>query len=684
MMERNDFYDRKISKLSKETIELYLKLWNYNGVVYGEQDEYVKALQTITGDEKVIDSKNCMIVCSQDENNIDDLCKNTYGIKQLLYELEVMADIPTEIIEKVKSNNWFCFIARFIKIYEGLGYKVIFAKQTPLAEYICTWEKKNHDWENQIKCDNKYEKIMIIDNGNGGRIKKYKEKYKRDKLIKTHRMIVLFRSYIMELLCDYFKHILGERKVDLYTVNWIWALDHMLWPAQNETSYDLECREMYSLSQIVGREKQYSKFLEDIYAENANLEYIRDVMDIPSRLKLGPGYIQHEDHYGANLNVVRGIRKTTNQISDNTNTIYLMGGCVFFGYAEEDSHTIASQLQYMLNKQMPQKKWKVVNYGTWGGDIDWTYKQIYNIDFKPGDVVFVSYAGLMPLGHNWGERDISISLKDVHADKEFYFNNILHCNVLGYKKVAERMFQLFSSRFLQEKEVSSVTFRLEDKENENSMISKQVDEYVGMVKKELPELKDLNVGSIVMNCNPFTLGHQYLIEYAAKQVDVLIIFVVEENRSTFPFEDRIKLVQKGTSHMENVYVVPSGKMIISTATFPGYFLKDNPEKVELDASFDVSIFGKYICPRLNIKKRFVGEEPFDIVTYNYNQTMRMMLPMHGVDVVVVPRKKGYDGVISASKVRKYLELKEMEKVKEMVPVPTYEYLKKWMEKQNNK
>lgn len=142
MMERNDFYDRKISKLSKETIELYLKLWNYNGVVYGEQDEYVKALQTITGDEKVIDSKNCMVVCSQDENNIDDLCKNTYGIKQLLYELEVMADIPTEIIEKVKCNNWFCFIARFIKIYEGLGYKVIFAKQTPLAEYICTWGRK--------------------------------------------------------------------------------------------------------------------------------------------------------------------------------------------------------------------------------------------------------------------------------------------------------------------------------------------------------------------------------------------------------------------------------------------------------------------------------------------------------------------------------------------------------------
>ena len=83
-----------------------------------------------------------------------------------------------------------------------------------------------------------------------------------------------------------------------------------------------------------------------------------------------------------NLNVIKGERKTTNQPQDYENTIYLMGGCVFFGYAVEDSETIASFLQKKLNEEMPQKKWRVVNYGTWGGDIDWTYKRFYKIDCK--------------------------------------------------------------------------------------------------------------------------------------------------------------------------------------------------------------------------------------------------------------------------------------------------------------
>ena len=34
------------------------------------------------------------------------------------------------------------------------------------------------------------------------------------------------------------------------------------------------------------------------------------------------------------------------------------------------------------------------------------------------------------------------------------------------------------------------------------------------------------VGAIVMNCNPFTMGHRYLIETAASQVDRLYVFVL--------------------------------------------------------------------------------------------------------------------------------------------------------------
>ncbi|MDO4191499.1 MAG: adenylyltransferase/cytidyltransferase family protein, partial [Bacteroidales bacterium] len=40
-------------------------------------------------------------------------------------------------------------------------------------------------------------------------------------------------------------------------------------------------------------------------------------------------------------------------------------------------------------------------------------------------------------------------------------------------------------------------------------------------------------GCIVMNCNPVTKGHVYLIETAAKQVDTLHVFCVKEDASVF-------------------------------------------------------------------------------------------------------------------------------------------------------
>ena len=39
-------------------------------------------------------------------------------------------------------------------------------------------------------------------------------------------------------------------------------------------------------------------------------------------------------------------------------------------------------------------------------------------------------------------------------------------------------------------------------------------EYLKKIENKEINTKDKTIGSIVMNCNPFTLGHQYLIEYA--------------------------------------------------------------------------------------------------------------------------------------------------------------------------
>ncbi|MBQ3434932.1 MAG: adenylyltransferase/cytidyltransferase family protein [Selenomonadaceae bacterium] len=193
--------------------------------------------------------------------------------------------------------------------------------------------------------------------------------------------------------------------------------------------------------------------------------------------------------------------------------------------------------------------------------------------------------------------------------------------------------------------------------------------------KQQLKTKRPQIGALVMNCNPFTLGHQYLVEYAAARVDKLYIFVVEEDKSQFPFADRIELVKQGVKHLSNVEVLPSGKFIISQTTFSGYFNKAELQDVQVDSSEDVEIFGREIAPTLGITIRFAGEEPTDNVTRQYNETMKEILPRYGVEFCEIPRKE-FDGEpISASKVRVALKVGDFDKIKKLVPYSTLRYLR---------
>ncbi len=182
-------------------------------------------------------------------------------------------------------------------------------------------------------------------------------------------------------------------------------------------------------------------------------------------------------------------------------------------------------------------------------------------------------------------------------------------------------------------------------------------------------------GAIVMNCNPFTLGHQYLIRRASEQVDFLYVFVVEEDKSAFSFENRIKLVKSGTSGISNVIVLPSGAFIISTLTFPEYFRKDSLTEIIIDPSMDIEIFASKIAPALNIKKRFAGNEPFDRITKQYNQAMKDILPKYGVEFLELDRYETHGAPISASRVRKLLETSQWDEISELVPNTTFEFLR---------
>lgn len=209
------------------------------------------------------------------------------------------------------------------------------------------------------------------------------------------------------------------------------------------------------------------------------------------------------------------------------------------------------------------------------------------------------------------------------------------------------------------------------------------------VYKELTEYKEAltgwyertfsrTVGSVVMNCDPFTLGHRFLVEQALTQCDFLIIFVVQEDKSRFPFEDRLRLVKEGVGDLKNVAVLPSGRFVLSSLTFSEYFNKSELRDRTIDTSLDVTVFAREIAPCLHITKRFAGEEPFDAVTRQYNETMRRILPEYGIEFVVFPRKadeRGEGTAISASRVRELLEKGDFDAIRPLVPESTYRYLK---------
>lgn len=206
-------------------------------------------------------------------------------------------------------------------------------------------------------------------------------------------------------------------------------------------------------------------------------------------------------------------------------------------------------------------------------------------------------------------------------------------------------------------------------------ISRRSQEFIKENQEDIQEHTDRNIiGAVIVNCNPFTLGHQYLIEYAASQCRILHIFVLWEDKSSFPSEVRYKLVEKGVRHLKNVVVHPGKDYIISDATFPSYFIKEFQDVVETHARLDLEIFTRYFAPALGIQKRFVGEEPYCKVTATYNSVMQEVLPAHDIEVEVVPRKVKGGQPISASRVRELIRAGRLSEIKELVPETTYRFL----------
>lgn len=177
-------------------------------------------------------------------------------------------------------------------------------------------------------------------------------------------------------------------------------------------------------------------------------------------------------------------------------------------------------------------------------------------------------------------------------------------------------------------------------------------------------------GVVVMNCNPFTLGHRYLIEQAAKQVERLFVMVVREDCSLFAYAERKAMVEQGVAHLKNVTVIDGSEYAISQATFPTYFLKRLDDAADTQMLLDLDLFRRHIAPALGTTVRFVGTEPTDRLTRRYNQLMHEVL----ADVRETARLEKKGNVVSASRVRKAMEQGDMSTIRQLVPPTTLPYI----------
>lgn len=181
------------------------------------------------------------------------------------------------------------------------------------------------------------------------------------------------------------------------------------------------------------------------------------------------------------------------------------------------------------------------------------------------------------------------------------------------------------------------------------------------------------IAAIVMNANPFTLGHQYLVEKAASENDYVFVFVLSEEMSAFSAKTRKELVKKGTEHLENVQILSTENYMVSSATFPSYFLDEDENITKIQARLDARLFANHIAPALNIHCRYVGNEPHSKATNLYNQALKEEFE-NKLGIKIIERKENEQGIISATIVRKLFQEDRLDEIKDYVPATTYKFL----------
>ena len=469
------------------------------------------------------------------------------------------------------------------------------------------------------------------------------------------------------------QHIVG----DVQMTDEVFDIKERIIPQMIEAGVNCVCIALPKLSMVKHRFKvwpsvvvwkiikkhNFSDYVRKIYKKFHTENLTEEHLDIKARRDKGYAEKYHNGKY---INYDNGFRRTVGAKANFKKRIFFFGPCIVIGAYVSDENTIPSLMQKKLGDD-----YLLINRGQ--PNAIGLNLLMRSIEFQPGDTVFYFGKDAFLEGHV--NYSLNSTYEKIDHIEKHITDSLMHCDSVVNKQIAEDLTRIYLEKYennIRDSKNESLSFGASIKTPPELYMLKnpQFESYIDSIREYR---KDGNNGAIVMNCNPFTNGHLFLITEAAKRVDTLYIFVVEEDKSFFPFADRIELVRKGTAHIKNVCVLNSGQFVISSTTLPGYFEKDQVGDIYLDASNDMMLFLQ-IAKAMNIHTRFAGSEPIDKFTNQYNANMRKYLQRYGVGFVEIERMQNEGDAISASLVRKCLKEKDFETIKKIVPETTYQYI----------
>lgn len=429
---------------------------------------------------------------------------------------------------------------------------------------------------------------------------------------------------------------------------------------------------------------------------NGNIDLVKWMRDSEhgvlagARITTNGIHLMTADYVSKECTCLDGVRigKPTEDILPS---IHMYGPCLTFGSCVPNKNTI----QYYLNKLLAENHicYNIVNHGVKNGHSNLNdFLYIFNTELREGDIV-ICLNTFNPLVVKQISKHMDIHCSSSYLNKCCckdikFLDKSFHINSVGNMLLSSFIYEVIGNKICKLDNLSTKknkTFLIETKKirliDSTTILSKGMlrsyVEYLNMNKKKVH--KGCVIGSVIITANPITKGHEYLINYAKKNCDILYVFIVEEDSFFFSTAERMILVKEIIKD-PNIIIVTTGSLMTAKFTFPEYFTKDKIKRQEsayLMPQLHFQIFGGIVAPLLGITKRFVGTEIPGTVTDVYNEKLKQILPSYGIEIIVIKRLESKDGeVVSASETRRIIEAGEFNKLNKYLSDPIIKYIKK--------